>query len=381
MGENNQIESGTRNEQKDKNIREMVGENLYKYVDYIFSFFEEMDCGVGRGLFLQRAVNSDKHNHKAPIEDRDIINRMIFILCVNDFIKVDADYNFFRLTEKGYQYIHGAKDVPILPYLRYVVDIQHEAKLFARDLWLMVGDEELSPFHIEEPLLYNAISSFLPDAKPYHEFVRERKQQYLSVHSIAWMETLLEKISKELWPNVADNLSTTISHEYFPEWFVNDDASNKQIDAADKGRSSKKQIFISYNHEDDAFNNWVKQLAHDLEPHFNVIIDSLCPLGKQWTSFMEEAIKKSDKVLLILTPDYKQKADARNAGVGYESNIITAEIWHKGDQIKYIPIVRKGTFEEAYPTFLAGANGLAMNDDNQYHENLNRLIEELKVIN
>jgi len=361
----------------------MAEKNLYKYVDYIFSFYEKMDCGVNEGLYLQRSINADKYHHKASVENRNIVDRMTFILCVNDFIKPDTDYYFFRLTEKGYQYIHGAKDVPILPYLRYVVDVQHEAKQFAHDLWLMVGDEEHSPFYINEPLLYNVIASFLPNAKSHPEFIRERKQQYLSIHSLSWIESLLEQISQEYWPNVLDNLSKTIGHEYFPDWYVSDEFVGKTHVKSEQTetKDNKKQIFISYNHEDDAFNNWVKQLAHDLEPHFNVIMDTRCPLGKQWTVFMEEAIKMSDKVLLILTPDYKLKADDRNAGVGYESNIITAEIWHKGDKIKYIPIVRKGSFDEAYPTFLAGANGLDMRDNDCYQENLNRLIEELRIIN
>jgi hypothetical protein len=44
-------------------------------------------------------------------------------------------------------------------------------------------------------------------------------------------------------------------------------------------------------------------------------------------------------VLVISDKQYAQKADARKAGVGTESQIISKEVYEKVDQSKFIPIV------------------------------------------
>ena len=38
--------------------------------------------------------------------------------------------------------------------------------------------------------------------------------------------------------------------------------------------------------------------------------------------FMENSIKESDKVLLIMTPTFKDKVEKREHGTGYEASII-----------------------------------------------------------
>ena len=51
---------------------------------------------------------------------------------------------------------------------------------------------------------------------------------------------------------------------------------------------------------------------------------------------------------------YSQKADARKAGVGTESQIISKEVYEKVDQSKFIPIVCEfdDNGEPFLPTFL-----------------------------
>ena len=65
----------------------------------------------------------------------------------------------------------------------------------------------------------------------------------------------------------------------------------------------------------------VKKLADRLlSEGIDVLIDQydLKP-GDRLTSFMEKAINKCDRTLIICTPQYKNKADERIAGVGYEA--------------------------------------------------------------
>ena len=68
--------------------------------------------------------------------------------------------------------------------------------------------------------------------------------------------------------------------------------------------------------------------------------------------FMEEQITSADYVLIICTPTYKRKADKRTGGVGYEGHIISGELMNLSNERKFIPVKRKGTFENAIPTFL-----------------------------
>jgi hypothetical protein len=68
---------------------------------------------------------------------------------------------------------------------------------------------------------------------------------------------------------------------------------------------------------------------------------------------MERAVRENDFVLIICTPRYKLKSDKRTGGVGYEGDIITGEVLTKRNHRKFIPILRKGEWEDAAPTWLA----------------------------
>jgi hypothetical protein len=62
----------------------------------------------------------------------------------------------------------------------------------------------------------------------------------------------------------------------------------------------------------------------------------------------------NDFVLIICTPRYKDRSEKRIRGVGYEGDIITAELLHTGNQRKVIPILRRGEWREAAPGWVAG---------------------------
>jgi hypothetical protein len=87
----------------------------------------------------------------------------------------------------------------------------------------------------------------------------------------------------------------------------------------------------------------------------DVVLDKwhLVP-GDQLTEFMERSIRESEFILIVCTPRYRAKANNRIGGVGYEENIITAEVLTTGNERKFIPILREGTWEDAAPTWLLG---------------------------
>lgn len=131
-------------------------------------------------------------------------------------------------------------------------------------------------------------------------------------------------------------------------------------------------MFISYVH-DKKHDPWVNQLAKDLSDDFKVVIDTQWPLGSELTRLMEKSVRECDKVLLILTPAYKEKADNRTTGAGYETALITSELYRDTSKIKFIPIVREGDFKSSYPDYLGSRNGLDMTDKVDYAEALQKL--------
>ena len=139
----------------------------------------------------------------------------------------------------------------------------------------------------------------------------------------------------------------------------------------------KKKVFISYCWEGDKHQEWVKRLAEDLTPYFKVRLDQKLPLGWELNRFMEQSIAESDKVLIITTPEYKDRADSRKRGVGYETSLITDDLVNDQNRVKLIPISRKGTKQTAYPRYLGSRKGLYMTDDKGYEEQLEELIRNL----
>ena len=355
-----------------------TAKTLHLYVNYILSFFERMNCGVGQGLFLLRTINSALYRQHSSQTEMEIIHRMVFNLYLNQFIETDDEYYFFKLAHKGFQYIQGAKDIHIKPCLPNIVNCTKDHKKFFDDLWLMIGLEGEAPFYVGDEVLYTILSSFISSQPTYSSFIKERAQRGESINRVVWLESLLSDLPKEKWQEFLEKLSDTIEQEYYPK-ITHMEMSGEIFQVESKRNDQKKKVFISYTHEDDAYNAWVKKLAEDLEKRLQIVIDYKLDLGKQWTQFMEESIKSSDKVLLILTPTYKEKADCRTGGAGYETTIITQELWTSTeDKVKFIPIIRKGTFKESYPTYLGSANGLDMTDNNSYETNLSRLIEQLE---
>lgn len=120
--------------------------------------------------------------------------------------------------------------------------------------------------------------------------------------------------------------------------------------------SSAPTTFISYSWDDDAHKAWVNQLATRLRSDgIDVVLDQWhAAPGDQLPAFMERAIRDNQYVLVICTPGYKGRSDERKGGVGYEGDIITAEVATKQNHRKFIPVLRAGDWAAAAPSWVAG---------------------------
>ncbi|MCX5971931.1 MAG: toll/interleukin-1 receptor domain-containing protein [Coprothermobacterota bacterium] len=116
------------------------------------------------------------------------------------------------------------------------------------------------------------------------------------------------------------------------------------------------KAFMSYSWDDDAHREWVRSLAERLRGDgVETILDqwALVP-GDQLPKFMEEAVRQSDYVLIICTARYKERSDNRIGGVGYEGDIMTAEVLNTQNPRKFIPILRQSPWKRAAPSWLLG---------------------------
>lgn len=139
-----------------------------------------------------------------------------------------------------------------------------------------------------------------------------------------------------------------------------------------------KVVFISYSHDSEEHKAWVKKFADDLSTlgSFEILLDQNMPKGYSFTRFMEIGLKKADKVLVIGTPQYREKAE-NGHGVAFEESIISAELMKDIDTTKYYPILRAGTFETSFPPILQGRKGDDLTDDAQYEVVLKNIAESI----
>ncbi|MBV9656935.1 MAG: TIR domain-containing protein [Verrucomicrobia bacterium] len=117
------------------------------------------------------------------------------------------------------------------------------------------------------------------------------------------------------------------------------------------------KAFISYSWSSDSHRemvrNWADRLIAD---GVEVLLDQYdLKEGQDKNSFMERMVTDPTvtHVLMICDRIYAEKADARKAGVGTESQIISQEVYRKVDQSKFIPIVCEFSpeGEPCVPTF------------------------------
>lgn len=132
--------------------------------------------------------------------------------------------------------------------------------------------------------------------------------------------------------------------------------------------STQPKVFISYSWDDESHRKWVLHLANKLVVNgVDIRFDQYdLTLGKDLLKYMEKSLNESNLVIIIMTPNYKIKSESRLGGVGYECNIITAEIFKDSDTRRFIPILRKGSREQSAPTFIKNRIDLDMSDDDKF---------------
>ncbi|WP_138679167.1 toll/interleukin-1 receptor domain-containing protein [Candidatus Accumulibacter phosphatis] len=138
------------------------------------------------------------------------------------------------------------------------------------------------------------------------------------------------------------------------------------------------RVFVSYSHDSQAHKQWVLEFATRLR---KVGVDAsldqwdLGP-GDDIPHFMERSLATADRVIMVCTENYVQKANAGTGGVGYEKMIVTSDLMKTIDSNKVIPVIRQGGRPEL-PTFLKSKLYIDFSREDQFEESFDNLTRSI----
>jgi hypothetical protein len=140
------------------------------------------------------------------------------------------------------------------------------------------------------------------------------------------------------------------------------------------------RTFLSYSWDSRDHQEWVAKLAERLqgESGVEIIFDGwhLGPGGDK-LHFMEQAVAGTNFVVVVCTPPYAERANKRQGGVGYESMVITSELAEHMSTNKFIPVLRKGTWDSSLPIYLKNRMGVNLSDEPYREDEYEKLLRVL----
>lgn len=150
-----------------------------------------------------------------------------------------------------------------------------------------------------------------------------------------------------------------------------------------KPKIEKPKIFISYAWGSKDYQEKVLSLASDLQSDgIEVLLDKWnLKEGNDKYAYMEQCVNDDavTNVLILLDPIYAQKADERVGGVGTETQIISAEIYNKVSQEKFIPVImeRADDLTVPKPHYLKSILHFDLSNEDNYDDEYQRLVKRL----
>lgn len=140
------------------------------------------------------------------------------------------------------------------------------------------------------------------------------------------------------------------------------------------------RVFISYSWDSEPHKEWVLKLSEDLRKNgVETLLDRYELIaGKNLSHFMEESIETAEKVLVIFTEQYKEKASGRTGGVGVEYSILNSDLCDDiAGNKKYIPVLRSGSKKDSIPLFMRQYIAVYMLDNLAYEEKLKEILHAI----
>lgn len=379
----------------------MKKERIDYYIEYIFDYFRKNGCVKdGHGLMLRTIRFTSEKSFTRP--QMNNLWFVIDLLIQNNYLKLKEN-DFICLTEKGSDYINGIDGLTPSVNFEQLIDPEKSLNkdIVYNSLWALIGaDDDDTLYYTQGSIYYNTIRHYLEDlALPttYSEYIELLRNTTGKTTRGIWYRDLFKALKDADVPLFLRDLSANVNKIIEVLYAQKEETEDFDIftDIIEEPKPIKKRqvmiepapqieaplVLISYawEEEDTEYMNWVERFAEDLRNNgINAQIDKYQPHGTDLVKFMLNSIRTAQKVLCILTPKYKEKAESGRGGAAYEGTIISHEIYIDQDTIKFIPILRKGDFRSSTPNFIDGRKGFDCTTSKKYHQELVDIVKTIK---
>lgn len=151
-----------------------------------------------------------------------------------------------------------------------------------------------------------------------------------------------------------------------------------QVAPQEKEPDDRPCVFLSYSHENDEHQKWVEELADNLIRMGVKVKADFYELygGKSLVQFMAE-LTDQDKVLIVATEKYKNKAKSLEGGVGYEYSIMSNGFLKQQNASQLIPILKNGSSDTSIPEAIGHVVYIDFRTYDNYDESLELLVKAI----
>ena len=366
------------------------------YADFIFSNFKDLKAGQGTNFRNIRHRIDDKYSGDQRHECFFVLN----VLLYNGFLRfTDNSQEFIVLTQDGADHLYAKEPlnfrIGLDNFLCTLAGDKIDKDKVFNELWIYIGLPQ-ALYNIPGPLFYNVIRPYLtPNIPPtYSEYMEELKKFNKPTSRIKWFRVLFTQLKEEDIHKFLNDLSLKVNEQLDKKVDnINDISdlesetvlSNAEVkikDGVEKSSNSEIKplhVFISYSWDNDEHQKWVMEFAEKLRNNgIDARVDRYLRPGKDLVKFMQDEIRESDIVLVIVTPKYKEKSESGIGGASFEKGIISHEIYNNQDTAKFIPILKEGNFSTACPGFMSGRKGFDFSSTEKYNSGFADLLKALK---
>jgi hypothetical protein len=116
-----------------------------------------------------------------------------------------------------------------------------------------------------------------------------------------------------------------------------------------------QRVFISYSGTSDRHNEWVAELSTFLRTNgIDARLDQWhLRKGMDLPQWMANELDLAERVVIISDSRYRDRADKRSGGVGWETMLIQGDMAQQPpDSRKYLVVVREDQFKDGVPSYL-----------------------------
>lgn len=346
----------------------------------------------------QYATTKDPKKNVSELNQKWLSARMPAVVVQSRYNEVDIKYkssNRFRKIDLPNEWnirLYYRELKNRIPLWVIVADREvNKERLRALRIWLLKWHQEKQSFQG----IFSFMNSLPPckvdemvDANKVAEYLKkllgslEKKRQngfpaYAVANAIMNINRQIDVSSEEQLLSYLDRHDNTQHLLGRTQAAMNNNFPFKKLDIVE----DRPVVFISHTSPTESQKKWVKRFASTLEKNgITTILDlNNLPYGVRIPEFMEQALTISDYTFVICTPEYKKKADDRSGGVGYETGIITGDVYENHNDRRYVTVFPYGERKESTPIWAIGKKGVVLEKGSFDSRDLRDLIDEIKT--